>query len=434
MPAPRSLGTSCRLGYSLRVSPVRALVLASLTASIVGLWACASTPAAEPRPSPRPSPRAAREEPPASEVAAEPPEEPAGPTGPRRVVIGGSGDVLVHLKVARSAHEHADEGGFRRVFRELREVLEEDEIAFVNLETPLSDRVPAETGDPPVLGAPAEVAEGLAAAGVQVASVANNHAYDQTALGMEDTLRALAAAGLQSVGAAAQPEDAPGPAVVERGGVRVAFLAFTERINRGPSTASHRAFVARFDRERAASALAAARERAEVVVVSIHWSHDFRARPMNHQRHLARWLVSQGADLILGHGPHVLQEVERLESPRGDAVCAYSLGNLVSNQALRYRVGRRMPTTVHPAVVLPTTRDGAWLRVRLAVDDGRVRVEGLEAVPLWTHNNFLRALEERVEPRLDIRVRPLRDTEPEVQAERRPFIERGLGPAVRLRD
>jgi hypothetical protein len=421
-------------GVSVRAR-VWALVVAS--GALALSWACGSTPPAEPRPA------ASRDEAPASQAPrdpAPPPSAPVGddavpaPRGPRRVVIGGSGDVLAHLKVVRSAREHADVGGFLHVFGELREVIGQDEVAVVNLETPLSERVPPETGNPPVLGAPAEVADALAAAGVDVAAVANNHAYDQTALGVEDTLRALEAAGVHAIGAAARPEAAPGPAIVERGGVRVALLAFTERVNRGPGSPTHRGHVARFARETAGPAIAAARAQADVVVVSIHWSHDFRERPMPHQRENARWMVEQGVDVILGHGPHVLQEVERIPSPRGEAVCAYSLGNLVSNQALRYRLGRRAPTTVHPAVVLPTTRDGAWLRVRLAVHEGAVRVEAVEAVPLWTHNNFLRALEERVEPRLDIRIRPLRNAEPEVQAERRPAIERALGPAVALVD
>lgn len=414
----------------MRPRPRSVLVFAGVGSAAL-FWACASSPAPpEARPEPRAAAREAPEDP--APPAADPEPEPAHAAGPRRVVIGGSGDVLAHIKVVRSAREHADRGGFRHVFGELREVIGEDEIAFVNLETPLSERVTPETGDPPVLGAPAEVADALAAAGIDVASVANNHAYDQTAVGMEDTLRALRGANVVAVGAAPREEDAAGPAIVERDGVRVAFVAFTERINRGPGGRAHEAHVARFERGRAAPVLAAARRQADVVVVSIHWSTDFVVRPFPPQRELARWLVDQGADVILGHGPHVLQEVERLPSPRGEAVCAYSLGNFVSNQGLRYRFGRRPPSGVHPAVVLPATRDGAWVRVRLAVEGDAVRVEAIEAVPLWTHNNFLRALEQRLEPRLDIRVRPLRDTEDEVRAERRPFIERALGPAVRL--
>lgn len=401
---------------------MNARALATLALFVLG---CAPAPPRVVAPQRAVAATAVEAPPPASEAAPVVAEPPA----PRTVTIGAGGDVLVHLKVIRAAEEHDD--GFGHVLGELRDVIG-DELAFVNLETPLSDRVPARTGDPPILGAPASVARALAAVGVDVASVANNHAYDQTAPGLEDTLRALDEAGVRAVGAAATDADAPGPIVVEHEGVRVAFVAFTERLNRGPIARDHHAHVARFDRERASAALHAARASADVVVASIHWSYDFAPGPFPTQRALARWLVAEGADLVLGTGPHVLQEVERLASPRGDAVVAYSLGNLVSNQGLRYRPGRPVPEDAHPAAVLPASRDGVWLRVRFRLDEG-VRIAALEAVPLWTHNNFLEHAR-GAEHDTDIRVRPLRAEPESVRAERRPLVEATLGPAVQIVD
>lgn len=365
------------------------------------------------------------------EAAAEAPPEtpPAQPPGPREVTIGASGDLLVHLKVIRSAEEQRDVGGYLRVLGDLRTVIGEDEVAFANLETPLSMRVDPETGNPPVMGAPADVAPALAAVGIDVVSVANNHSYDQTAAGLDDTLEALRSASVASVGAGR--DTATEPWRTERDGVRVAFVAFTERVNRGPATQGPHPSVARFDEESARSALAQAREGADVVVLSIHWSHDFIDSPRIAQRRLARMLVDAGADLIVGHGPHVLQEVERMQSPRGDAVVAYSLGNLLSNQGMRYWAGRRIPENVHPAVVIPEVRDGAWLRARFAVDDDRLRVAALEAVPLWTRNNFMDVALHRADV-LDIGASPLRAASEEIQAERRPIIGRALGDAVTL--
>jgi poly-gamma-glutamate capsule biosynthesis protein CapA/YwtB (metallophosphatase superfamily) len=351
----------------------------------------------------------------------------------RTVSIGASGDILIHLKVARSAVEYADEGGYDRVFGELREVITEDEIAFANLETPLSMRIPPETGDPPIMGAPGEVANALARAGIDALSVANNHAYDQTAAGMADTLVALRGARVEAVGASDVEAQAYEPHVIERNGVRVAFLAVTERINRGAAMRNQTSFVARFDEARMTAALTAARSRADIVVVSIHWSHDYVRAPMIVQRRRARWLVDHGADLIIGHGPHVLQEVERFDSPRGQAACAYSLGNFVSNQGLSYSVGRRIPTTVHPATILPETRDGVWLRTNFAIEGGRIVIRSLEGVPLWTHNNHL-ARVRRDESRLDIRIRPLRSIEPALRDERRAAITDALGPNVTIAD
>ncbi len=415
-------------------APARAAILTALAA--VASVACAgASPAARveraratarrasaPSPAPDPEPVAEAVEP-----------APVAPVAPpaRAVTIGASGDLLFHLKVIRSAEEHADQGGARRVLAGLREVIGEDEVAFANLETPLSTRVPPETGDPPVMGCPPEFAEAIAAAGIDAVSVANNHSYDQMAAGLEDTLRALAGAGVGAVGASPELAEAPGPLVVTRGGVRVAIVAFTERVNRGPAARGPYVQVARYEEEAVRAALIRARQAADVVVLSIHWSHDFVDSPRIVQRERARALVEIGADLIVGHGPHVLQEVERLTSPRGDAVVAYSLGNLVSNQGMRYWAGRRIPPSMHPAVVVPEVRDGAWLRVRFALDGDRVRVDALEAVPLWTRNNFLEVATDRAE-RLDIGVGPLRAASEALQTERRPVIAQALGEAVTL--
>jgi poly-gamma-glutamate synthesis protein (capsule biosynthesis protein) len=183
-----------------------------------------------------------------------------------------------------------------------------------------------------------------------------------------------------------------------------------------------------------AAAIERARAQADVVVVSIHWSHDFVERPNGRQRERARLLVDHGADVILGHGPHVLHAVERMSSPRGEALCAYSLGNLVSNQGLRYRVGRRAAAGAHPATWLPTSRDGAWLRVEVSASAGHVTIGRVEAVPLFTFNNFWDMERDRaLEP--DIRVQRLGAvTDEPLRAERRPIIAATLTDVVSLVD
>ena len=101
-------------------------------------------------------------------------------------------------------------------------------------------------------------------------------------------------------------------------------------------------------------------------------------------------------------------------------------------QGMRYWAGRRIPQNMHPAVVIPAVRDGAWLRTRFELRGERLAITALEAVPLWTRNNFLDVALHRAD-RLDIGVGPLTAASAELQAERRPLIERALGGAVTLR-
>jgi len=348
---------------------------------------------------------------------------------PRQVSIDASGDLLLHIKVVKAAHAH----GWERVFEGLAAAQDPRAITYVNLETPLTEEVrPVKSGSPPVLGAPPSAAAGLAAAGVDVVGCANNHSYDQLAHGMSLTVDALEEASLVAVGAGADEDRAFGHRVVERDGVRVAFLSYTERINHGPGSREPRARVAWLrHEERFDAAIAAAREDADLVVLGVHWSHDFVERPLHVQRRKARAWAEAGVDLILGTGPHVLQEVERLPTDRGETIVAYSLGNLVSNQGQRWRPNRRISDAVHPALRLPETRDGALLRTRFT-RRGERWVADVRATPLWTANNFFAWAADRRGTEHDIRVRRLADSPAEVQEARWSTIADTLGDEVRV--
>jgi poly-gamma-glutamate synthesis protein (capsule biosynthesis protein) len=372
-----------------------------------------------------------------ADAAAAVPVEPEPPA--REVVVQAAGDVLVHRAVVDSAR--AQEGGFGYVLSGLRSAIEDPGgraskvpvVTLVNLETPLTDtRVDPVNTLPPVLGAPPELARALADVGVDVVSLANNHAMDQTPEGLVDSLATARAAGLGVVGVGPDEGEAFRHRTIERGGLKVAFVGFTHHVNGGAGSAAYGAVVALLrENERVMASIAEARAEADVVVVAVHWSSDFVGRPLRDQRDLAHRMIDAGADVIVGTGPHILQEVERLPSPRGAAVVAYSLGNLVSNQGLLHRPGLP-PRSGHPVAVTAGTRDAVLLRVHLrAPADGRVEVAAVEAVPMWTANNVW---ERRAGSGVaaDIAVVRLRDAATEVREERRPIIARTLGPVVDL--
>lgn len=342
----------------------------------------------------------------------------------RSVTIAGTGDVLVHRRVESVARARQSDGGFRWMLAAMTERMPESDVAFVNLESPLSEAFhPPANADPPVLGAPTSYGRDLAAAGFDVVSLANNHAYDQAGDGLAITLDAVRDAGMLAAGAGRGEEEALRPAVVTRDGVRVAFIAATERINNGP--APNRAGMRIFQYGSPAgmeAAIGAARRAADVVVVSIHWSHDFVLAPTPAQRRLAQQWVDWGADVILGTGPHLLQRVERLRSPRGDAVVAYSLGNAISNQGYRHRVGAAVTAaTVRSAIDNPMTRDVVLLRIGAELDHGRVRLARIEARAFWNEN---RAGAD------DLRLVRLRDVPEPLRAERGRALRAALGPEV----
>jgi poly-gamma-glutamate synthesis protein (capsule biosynthesis protein) len=257
------------------------------------------------------------------------------------------GDVML----ARSIGERILAQGPGTAFAGVHETLQRAELLAVNLECVIS-----EVGEPApkayVFRAPTAAVEALAGAGVDVVSLANNHAYDYGAAAVDDMLPRLLERGIVPVGAGANEAAAHAPANVTRNGVRVAFLAYvdvpvegggfdTRTWTAGPETAG----VAWAEAGRIGQDVAAARRGADVVVVMLHFGLEGRPEETASQRELARAAVDAGAALVLGAHPHVLQRTERYNG----GLIAYSLGNFVFDGF----VGAANQSVIFEAVLTP---------------------------------------------------------------------------------
>lgn len=226
----------------------------------------------------------------------------------------------------------------RECFDKVRARLAEADLLFCQLETNLTTRGErAPQARHAVRGSPA-IAPALRAAGFGVVSVAGNHCLDWGQAGFFDTLENLKAAGLSVVGGGADIAEARRPALVEANGVKVAVLAYSSILpmnhwaeaNR-PGCAPMRAhthyeqiehdqpgtpprihtFAHRGDLEAMCADIRAARDAADVVLVSHHWGiHFVPAVLADYQREVAYAAIEAGADAILGHHAHILKGVE----------------------------------------------------------------------------------------------------------------------------
>ncbi len=208
----------------------------------------------------------------------------------------------------------------------VRDVLTAADMAVVNLETPLSTRG-APVPKTYTFRGPPEMAARLVEAGVDVASLANNHGLDYGPVAMLDTLDHADAVGLHVVGAGADATAAYAPALVETPAGTVAVVGLTRVLHTRTweATATRAGLASAYDEAAAVAAVRAADAVADHVVVAIHWGAELADCPNADQRHLATLLVDAGADVIAGHHPHVLQGVQ----PLRDGLVAYSLGNFV---------------------------------------------------------------------------------------------------------
>ena len=207
-------------------------------------------------------------------------------------------------------------------FAQLPELREAD-ISMVNLEAPFTQKNQILPGKKFNFKAPIENVQVLQNGGIDIVNLANNHAMDYQGAGLSDTLATLDKAGIQSVGAGADITKARRPIVMEVKGQKVAYLGYYDA-DLHAATATTPGTNPRHN-DRVAADIKALRSQVDWIVVNYHWGEELAKYPGDWQIDLARFTVDQGADLVVGHHPHVLQGAEVY---KGRPI-VYSLGNFI---------------------------------------------------------------------------------------------------------
>ena len=206
------------------------------------------------------------------------------------------------------------------------------DYAVCNLEVPLGGG-PDYTGYP-CFSAPDSYAKALKEAGFDLFLTANNHCLDRRAKAAKRTLDALDSLNVDHTGTfhSIAERDSLVPLVKDINGFKVAFLNYTYGTNGiEPNDGIE---VAMIDKEKIKKEIDLAKEKgAEIIVVAMHWGIEYVLIENNVQRNLADFLVDNGADLIIGGHPHVVQpmKIVRNEKEGKDVLVVYSLGNFISN-------------------------------------------------------------------------------------------------------
>lgn len=154
--------------------------------------------------------------------------------------------------------------------------------------------------------------------GVDIVNIANNHIRDYGTQGLEDTIRYLDDAGIKHVGAGLDRADARKPVVIEIKGIKIGFLGY---YNSPDYTAGANPYNERILKEDICNL----KKIADYVIVNFHWGEENLSYPKPYQITLAHLAVDSGADLIVGHHPHVLQGIEKYKN----GLIVYSLGNFI---------------------------------------------------------------------------------------------------------
>lgn len=248
------------------------------------------------------------------------------PAGQEPVCLVAVGDIMLSRGVAGEIRRHGD---FRHPFAMVEKHLKSGDIVFGNLENPIT---PGREIMMPemVLRADPGVETALKNAGFTILSLANNHLPDFGRQGLLDTFQYLNQAGIEYAGAGKTENEAFAAKYIETKGMKLAFLAFTDPVLVDGSYLAgvDNPGAAYLDQEKVKAAVRDAGEKADFVVVSMHAGTEYEHGPDRTQIQFARLAIDAGADLVLGHHPHVLQKAEEYKGK----YIFYSLGNFVFDQ------------------------------------------------------------------------------------------------------
>ena len=246
------------------------------------------------------------------------------------------GDLMQHQAQIDAARKADGTYDYSHCFSLVKDDIARADLAIANLEVTLG-------GEPyrgyPQFSAPDEYLFALKEAGFDILATANNHSLDRHRRGLERTLMLVDSAGLAAVGTYRDVPDRAKryPLVVEKNGLRIALLCATYGTNGIATTPPN--IVNSLDREELAADIRRARALCpDAIIAIVHWGDEYQRQPNAQQRDLARWLIGEGVDHVIGSHPHVVQPIELVPSdeyPTQHAV-VYSLGNYVSNMSIAH--------------------------------------------------------------------------------------------------
>lgn len=285
-----------------------------------------------------------------------------------------AGDVMGHAPQIASAQLIKDKNyDYEPCFRYVQPIVSSADLAIANLELTLPGKPPY-TGYP-MFRSPDALAEALKNAGFDVLVTANNHSNDARGAGVISTVRALDRLKLSHTGTFAdvRERDTQYPLILSKNGFRLALLNYTYGTNGVPTDSP--TIVNLIDKTSIAVDLERAKSlRPHYIIAFMHWGLEYQLNENAEQRDLAAFLARNGADLIIGSHPHVVQPVRQEQSftpeiPDKNVVVVYSLGNYISNQ------------------LKPHTDGGIMFEVELLKKEGADKAETGKngIIPVWRY-------------------------------------------------
>lgn len=248
------------------------------------------------------------------------------------------GDIMCHNTQYNDAYNsNTKTYDFSYVFENIKDYISSADIAVGNLETTFAGPS-VQYSSYPTFNTPEAMATNLKDLGLDVLSTANNHCMDKGYKGLVSTLSYLDEVGISHMGTYSSREDQNTILIKDVNGIKIAFLSFTYGTNGIAIPNGKEYSVNLIDEDLILNQLSLAKEQnPDLICVNMHWGVEYATKQNKTQESLADLLFKNGADVILGSHPHVLQPMEKKtitldDGSTKDCFVIYSLGNFISGQ------------------------------------------------------------------------------------------------------
>jgi|SRR6056297_206435 len=231
------------------------------------------------------------------------------------------GDLMLDWGVMESCDNH----GYEYPLDHVSSLLKDFDFRFCNLECVISEDATPRPGKKYIFRAAPRYLRVLTAAGISGVTIANNHIMDYGEKGLVDTTVHLDAHNILRTGAGTDATNAYRPLVTNIRGIRLAVMGLCDLQYEDGYADSKTAGIASGDISSIAPVLKKYRDWNDIIAISIHWGNEYSDFPERSQVKLAHQLIDAGADIIIGHHPHVYQGIEIYKNKP----ILYSLGNFL---------------------------------------------------------------------------------------------------------
>ena len=286
------------------------------------------------------------------------------------------GDIMCHSPNYKDAYNPSTKKyDFSTFFPQIKSYISNADIAVGNLETTFAGGNKAYSGYP-TFNSPPQLAKDVQDLGIDVLTTSNNHSMDSGYNGLINTIDTLDNLGISHTGTFKSEEDKNKILIKDVNGVKIAFLSYTYGTN-GISIPKGKEYcINLIDKDLIKKQLESAKaQNPDVICVSMHWGIEYKLQPNTEQKDLADYLFENGADIILGSHPHVLEPMEKRtvtlsDGTKKDGFVIYSLGNFISAQKDKY------------------TKDSIILNLKITKhSQGNITIDSYDYTPIYMQDN-----------------------------------------------